>query len=168
MLRRLFTLAAAVSLILCAAAVVLWVRSYRAADSVWWNGTNRVHAAVLSKGKLEFYFQQVNATAPFGVTANRGHLFRQPTIDMNPGGHQPLGFGFTTTRDANSSRQIALIPCWFPVAVAGALSAACLRARKSVDLRLHLLNRCVTCGYDLRATPDCCPECGTVPAGERV
>ena len=55
-------------------------------------------------------------------------------------------------------------PWWAVVAATAALPAARL-ARRVRRGRRAGPGHCVACGYDLRATPDRCPECGAVPAG---
>jgi hypothetical protein len=53
--------------------------------------------------------------------------------------------------------------CWVPVVLFGALPAfTLLRAagRNFVQRRRLKHHRCPACGYDLRATPGNCPECG--------
>ena len=55
-------------------------------------------------------------------------------------------------------------PYWLPLLVSSALPALWLwatirRARRPKE------GLCPACGYDLRATPDRCPECGTAGAG---
>lgn len=32
--------------------------------------------------------------------------------------------------------------------------------RRHIQQKLMAVGRCTSCGYDLCATPDCCPECG--------
>jgi hypothetical protein len=54
------------------------------------------------------------------------------------------------------------IPAWavaVPLAVLPALTARRFLRRRR-EQRLHSQGQCVRCGYDLRATPGRCPECG--------
>ena len=162
-------LASAAFVLLASAATVAWVRSYWVSDSAWWNAPNQVHAVAVSRGKLELYFQQVGPTAPFRVPANRGHHVQPPSnIHLADSGlataWERFGFGYTAGADVYGFRRIVMVPCWSMASVAGGLSTLCLLWRK----RMRISNRrgqnhCVSCGYDLRATPDRCPECGTVP-----
>ena len=60
----------------------------------------------------------------------------------------------------------AIVPHWFLVTVT-ALSPAAWATRRLRSRRRFRQGRCQACGYDLRATPDRCPECGRVCAVSR-
>jgi hypothetical protein len=75
---------------------------------------------------------------------------------------QPLAryLGFCTGCDANGNYAVQA-PYWtFCAAGCGVwwLRAYLIRRQERKQNR----NLCVACGYDLRATPQRCPECGTV------
>ena len=57
----------------------------------------------------------------------------------------------------------AALPLWAPFAASAVLPAA-WAARHITRRRRQLRGHCPHCGYDLRATPERCPECGTIPA----
>jgi hypothetical protein len=55
------------------------------------------------------------------------------------------------------------VRCWFVGVLSALIGAYAWRQYK----RPAQTGMCDHCGYDLRATPDRCPECGTVPAAAR-
>jgi len=62
---------------------------------------------------------------------------------------------------------------WFLLLVGGALplmklTGAARRAIRRRRLRASPGHVCLSCGYDLRATPQRCPECGTIAAPRRA
>ena len=73
-----------------------------------------------------------------------------------------LGFRHSDGMVAGESLTYTVIPYWFLTLTLAALpaGAAMKHGRRAKRRRRGL---CPACGYDLRATPDRCPECGAVP-----
>jgi hypothetical protein len=91
--------------------------------------------------------------------------YDDPLWDMGFWTQRFLGFSWTWWECKEFGIHFVGIPLWFiaffPAGIA-ARSVQWLRAGRRLIKSIH----CKTCGYDLRATPDRCPECG-VATGNR-
>ena len=140
-------------------------------------------ASVLVSGDGYFGLIQTSRDVPSTRLSNPQfqsgtYWFREPhpylDIPINPATekevHQWLGFGYY-----NSASPLDILdgrthfrvwaPYWFPTLLFTIAPAfrlvSYLRYRRRLRRRSALL--CEFCGYDLRATPDRCPECGAIP-----
>ena len=179
MTRLLLNLVTALSLFVCLAACSLWVRSQRLYDRlIYQTGHDRrgsQRCFVLGSDRGVFDFQHHHIAGLGRAYAEQTGLH---TDHFEPDGQSPPvppdhafmlpGFGFlppvtTVLPPAVWWRYSVYVPHYAVVLAAAALPAARLRARlrrqRSIRRRL-----CTCCGYDVRATPARCPECGSAVA----
>jgi hypothetical protein len=166
--RRLFNVAAAMSLVLWLGTVALWMRSYRFKDVLCYSCPPKTIGVGSIHGRVGFEWITLQG-APTGPASAGWYYTTYADADPPPmpstGWLARLGFGYSANGASNPLFAITggllVIPHW---AVATVLAVPSLRwfwkrHRRAGRSRAF----CARCGYDLRATPDRCPECGAAP-----
>jgi hypothetical protein len=166
-LEILFNGMAALSLVLCAATVVLWVWSYWARLGVAATAPQLHCDLGVTRGEVYMLLDHKNDQWPAAVNWKWQN---GPPIDMllnlaryGPQAHPPVA-GFFLAR-WSGMRISTAVPMPFVVAPLALLPYAAMarHMRRRRRLRRSAEGRCLACGYDLRATPGRCPECGETP-----
>jgi hypothetical protein len=183
--RILLNLATVLSLGLGIAVVVLWVRSYLVSDSIyrsrWWiAGGQQDESAwwvMAGRGEVGVGRRRQQLTPVSFFLSERppedSWKYARPAevgaTSFEPNGFfQWLGFRYVDQPDplaavaTNNYYREWNAPFWSLLLLCAPLPVArvwlALRRR-----RARGSGRCAVCGYDLRATPRRCPECGAVP-----
>ena len=180
--RRRSTILAAVSLTLCLAVAGVFVRSFWIGDC--WSRIRRDETS-MTETKLWFAGGRFGAewnrlrpetVNPYGSTLGvdrwrhrkerfwlRDHAWYGFTYDSStrPRADVSYNFGYIWLHPLLGST-ICAIPCW-PFMLLLSIPPALWLRRFREHRRRQRLGLCLSCGYDLRATPDRCPECGMIP-----
>jgi hypothetical protein len=173
MRRKLLTLAAGVSAVLCVGAGVLWVRSYSRIDTLagYWGRDDRVEISSQWGSVLLFHLSGKNI-----VESQMLRGFGSIPVPPREWGARQVGAhwgGFGSYRHRNPPQSQAAwrdetllwFPDWLLMLGGAAFPLAFLNRRRRIRRRAES-GSCLRCGYDLRATPERCPECGERrPAG---
>lgn len=185
MLRRLFTVASALSLVLCAAAVTLWGASFGSRGLIRfcsstpcpdfdlvqeWYLCSSAGGVSISHQVNEFAKGDGIKEAGLSFSRSKGPTYPFfGTRSLIPGKDrlslwQKLGFeyGYSSEGTPPSIVREVIFPWWlcaFLLAVLPALWLSHFAKRRRHHRRSR--GRCPRCAYDLRASRDRCPECGT-------
>jgi hypothetical protein len=187
MLRRLLMLLSVLSLVLCVATAGIWVRSYWISEG--FVDARGGHASIgrIARGRVAVITMDARPEAVDFEWVRWAFPIDWEELPMLPGafaaGYQSAGefrfLGFVRRGGTQSyivsknpwtfedrPYRLTMVPLWFVCAVTAwpllPLAARCIRWLR----RRPVPGLCASCGYDLRASPDRCPECGATAAAK--
>jgi hypothetical protein len=166
--RRFLKLSIALPAVVGCIAGLLWVRSAKTIDAVHLRlGSARLELSTWA-GTLHFIERSdaiTDAVAAYGSSARDAEFDQEwaSPVWTATHAHGRLGFRYESgSAGPWGACRFVAIPLWaiLAPALAALLAAGMRRARARAR---HRRGACEVCGYDLRATPQRCPECGHAP-----
>jgi hypothetical protein len=161
------------SLLLGLATAALWVRSYHKSDFVGRGGERGWYGALSMSGLFRFERASYPRISPGwrieSYDTPGGGLWNEVQSGASTA-WQKMGFHRRTVDykfDGKHMRYSIYLPHWLLCAVFGVpvIGGIAIRLAGHQKRRRARLGLCISCGYDLRASPQRCPECGRVHAG---
>jgi hypothetical protein len=185
MKRPIFNFFAAISLAICIAVALAWVRSSVRFDRVRLTSVKQVAgytkfeywSGALYPGVIVFHRDHgvrwpakggMISTVPLGIEIKYDHLNRPGVRFHHKTGLLYFGFdvrSYSVSTGEQSTVTDVCVPFWLFAMLSAALPAIWYRRFRRDRRRRFRLSHglCVFCGYDIRSTGSRCPECGTVP-----
>jgi hypothetical protein len=172
--RRVFNVLTVVSAVLCVATAALWVASFSRAFEIGYRPSpTRLWYLNCSAGQM-FIVRRTGPLTPGPGSPQQGRFtwLTYPHPPLGPTNRHTafsfLGFEMHSRMVSASANLVAVIwPCWAVVLSTLLLPARWLQLRW-IARRKRIAGMCMNCGYDLRATPERCPECGSVQQRARI
>ena len=130
--------------LLTVATALLWARSFRPGLEDLWTCPGSVFL-ISSEGTLCLEYLHTEA-----------HIARKFSLWPPPSGH----WGITRETYQGCAQISVSCPHWFVTSAFGLAALLCAARIRHLRRRTRA-GCCPKCGYDLRASPDRCPECGT-------
>jgi hypothetical protein len=167
--RRLINVASGVSLLLCLLLGGAWFRSLGHYDWIYYENSGRAVIFESSNGEVLSHAGSIWDTSWASGEPRHG-LHRHSSQSVHeiglshpwPEPLRLLGFGTNHSRDPASELWGILLPYWL-LCTTTAIPPLLWFRRRRRQYRGRSEITCRKCGYDLRATPERCPECGAIP-----
>jgi hypothetical protein len=158
----LVSLGAGLSLLLLVLVCAMWVRSYWRADVAGQVGDSGMFCVGSYRGHLLWAVNMHPQREPEGPEwAHDSYdlAVAENTWDAIRNDASWRVAGFSYSREHQPDMQILVTPSWAVALATAGLPILCVRSR-SMRRRRSRMGLCAQCGYDLRASPERCPECG--------
>jgi hypothetical protein len=160
MLPRLRSFLLLLPILLLGLVLLMWARSYLPDQTCFRSHQGRLLIFFVSGGYVQWFdhgsSQYKDAEAAVDFCRRVAQVQSLPS-------HRLAGFEWTNLNFKSSYPGFIAIPYWAIAALLTILAAWAIVRRRTLRQRL-LPGHCRTCGYDLRASGEKCPECGAAKA----